>query len=1196
MPDSYQQQILDQVDISHAFQKLAAQSHEAGEYARLLNLSGSARALVIARLQQRLQRPVLVVTSSAEESESWYEDFMHFGAEGLHHFPMTETLPFEAQEPIVEIAARQYSSLYYLRRGEKADNTNAPADRENPPAAPPSLIVAPLEALHRKIAAPEAFDKMHFTMWWGERMDLDTILHRLIDMGYERQAMVEARGEFSVRGHIIDIYSPQFEYPVRFDLFDDEIESMRFFSPATQRSLPDGNELERVTILPVSIQEAANRLGRESQDDPGAPRLISLLDWLAEDAIVVLDSPEKYDKTLEQLDGITIRRYRELTGDEPMSDTVEFTEPNVVDIPDASNVLPPDVFFLTGRDLQQRFNEFAQVLIPQLRIDNMNATGDYDFGVQAYDTLPPDLDAYISLIRSRQQQDYFIHIICDNEGQVMRLDEMMRENDIDSLQVIPPKEKKSDNDKNRKLYSNQISPKEFKRRKLLEGYQEIAISIGLMHTGFIFPDARLLIVTDREMFGRYKRRHVYRKAYKGRPISGPGDIQRGDYIVHMDHGVGRYLGIRQQKIDGQRTELLDVEYAEGNKLLVPIENVGRIQKYSSTEGSVPALDRLGGTRWQKRKKKSQEQIEKMAEELLQIYAQREAAQGHAFNPDTVWMTEFEESFLYQETPDQMKAIEEIKNDMAKPKPMDRLLCGDVGFGKTEVAIRAVFKCVEEGKQVAVLVPTTILAQQHYTNFKERFADYPFKIDMISRFRTAAEQREVIKKLRVNDVNIVIGTHRLLSQDVKFADLGLLVVDEEHRFGVKQKEKIKALRASVDILTLSATPIPRTLHMALSGLRDMSTINTPPRDRLPIRTSVIRFKAHEIEEAVMRELNRGGQIYFVHNRVQNIHQVAEQIQEIIPQARIAIGHGQMPERELEKIMFDFIDRKHDILLATTIIESGLDIPNVNTIIINRADAFGLAQLYQLRGRVGRDVKRAYAYLIVPEGHAITDTAIKRLRAIEEFTELGMGFQVAMRDLEIRGTGNLLGPQQHGAIDAVGFDLYCHLLEDAVKQLQGKPSSLDEPVEIHWSAPAFLPSEYVPVESQRIGFYKRCATAAEIEDMEDLKQEFRDRYGEIPIEAQNLINISIIRVLARQAYISRIRTTANGFEVMPKANPFDFMRMALPLQDRLEALSGINATGEGGIRFEVEDWQNDRGLEIALDVLKSLVNGDEDSASA
>jgi transcription-repair coupling factor (superfamily II helicase) len=747
----------------------------------------------------------------------------------------------------------------------------------------------------------------------------------------------------------------------------------------------------------------------------------------------------------------------------------------------------------------------------------------------------------------------------------------------------------------KKIYSHQVSPPDFKRRELLEGYAEISISIGPMHTGFIFPDARLLIITDREMFGRYKRRHVYRKAYKGRAISGPGDIQRDDYVVHVDHGVGRYTGIRKQLIDGHMTELLELEYADGNKLLVPIDNVGRIQKYSSTEGATPKVDNLGGTRWLKRKGKSLEQIEQMAQELLEIYAKREAAQGHAFSGDTVWMNEFEESFIYQETPDQSRAIEEIKADMMRPKPMDRLLCGDVGFGKTEVAMRAVFKCVEDGKQVAVLVPTTILAQQHYTTFKERFADYPFKIDMISRFRSDGDIREVIHRLRTNDVHIVIGTHRLLSQDVKFADLGLLVVDEEHRFGVRQKEKIKSLRASVDILTLSATPIPRTLHLALSGLRDMSGINTPPRDRLPIRTSVIRFSPREIEEAIMRELNRGGQVFFVHNRVQNIEQVAKQLQAIVPRARIAIGHGQMHEHELEKVMFDFIDRKYDILLATTIIESGLDIPNVNTIIINRADAFGLAQLYQLRGRVGRDVKRAYAYLIVPEGKAITDTAIKRLRAIEEFTELGMGFQIAMRDLEIRGTGNILGPQQHGAIDAVGFDLYCKLLQDAVNHMRGMRSPLDEPVEIQWGVPSFLPAEYVPVESQRINFYKRCSMALEIEDIEDMRVELRDRYGEIPREAVNLLAVSGLRILARRAFVKKIAANAKGFALHPKGNPFDFMRLALPLKERFKGIVNTTATGEGAVHFEIRNWNQEKGLEAVARLLAALSSFEKDAGN-
>ena len=1265
MPNNYQEYVLSRVDLAPVFQRLAKAGLEPGDFARFLNLSGSARALVVARLQQLSGRPVLVVTPDAESAEAWFDDFQQFGVEGLLHFPMAETLPYEPEEPIIEIVARQYTTLYYLARGERPDPVRI-SSKEKPGAADevemdnglkpalrtladdglkpalrtpdglkpgplmrtrqtPALIVAPIEALQRKTPGRAAFENLVLAFSWGERFDIEKIARRLVEMGYEREAMAETRGEFSVRGHIVDVFPPHLENPVRFDLFGDEIESIRFYDPSTQRSLRNLEELERVTILPAamygvteelarraasgqparspsgeSVRAASGQPARSPSGEPACsssgqparsssgygeyhseetnPSLVCLADWLPPDTLVILDTPEKFDAALDQFYRIAERRYKELT-EGGAQETVEFSQPRAKAIAATRDLLPPATYFLDRTAVQRAFDRFAQIHFPQINIQHLSASSDsgadFDFGVQAYDTIPPDLNSYLSLIKSKQAQDFSIHVVCDNDGQVMRLEELLREHDVNTRGLLPARSEDS----------------RFMQRDILEGYQDIILTTGPMHTGFIFPGARLLMITDREMFGRYKRRHVYRKAYKGRAISSVSDIQRGDYVVHVDHGIGRFLGIRRQEIDERLTELLELEYAEGNKLLVPIENVGRIQKYSSTEGAVPVLDHLGGKRWGARKKKSQERIEKMAEELLEIYARRETAEGYAFGADSTWQSEFEESFIYEETPDQFRAIGEIKDDMISPKPMDRLLCGDVGFGKTEVAMRGVFKCVEEKKQAAILVPTTILAQQHYTTFTERFADYPFRIDVISRFRTDAEQREIIKKLKTGEIDVIIGTHRLLSSDVQFADLGLLVVDEEHRFGVAQKEKIKAMRASVDILTLSATPIPRTLHLALGGLRDMSTINTPPRDRLPVRTRVVRFSPQEIEEAVMREINRGGQIYFVHNRIQNIGQVARRLHEIAPRARIAIGHGQMHERELERVMFDFIDRKYDILLSTTIIESGLDIPNVNTIIINRADAFGLAQLYQLRGRVGRDVKRAYAYLIVPEGRPITDMAVKRLRTIEEFTELGMGFQVAMRDLEIRGTGNILGPEQHGVIDNVGFELYCTMLQEAVQRLRGGGGELDRPAEIKWGVSALLPAGYVPVESQRIAFYKRLAAARGGKDIQEIQEELRDRYGAVPAAAKNLIGISLLRVLARRCGIESVAATAKGFRLVPRGDLFDLLRRALPLQDSMKEVRSVSADSGGAVLFDIRNWNIEKGLPTAVRVVRELAKAGE-----
>ncbi len=1166
MPNQYQTAQLKQIDHSPTFTHFIENQITSGEFVRFIGLAASAKTLVAARMQQRLRRPVLVVTSDAETAEAWADDLEHFGIDAAGLFPMTETLPYEPEEPVIGIIARQYATLYSILAGRDATATSAPESSDEKPLP---FVVAPVEALQRKVISPDTLRQRILTYNWGEQFDLNAVIEKLIDMGYERQSMTEARGEFSVRGHIVDIFTPQYDHPLRFDLFGDEIESLRFFDPVTQRSFPDGKELEQVTLLPASVTALSEQL---AHDDA----LVGLDEWLSDQTTVLLDGPEKFDTELERFDKIAVRRRKELDGAQPMPDSVEFASTEIIGELGTADGQPPaphEALFRSQPQVRHAIDRFPQVHLPRLDVQDSFAgqAQTFDFGVTSYESIPSDIDAYLSVIRKRQSQDFSVHLVCDNEGQVHRLSELLAEHEIPYRPVL----------------NNSDEAQKYQRRDILEGYADVVLTVGPMHTGFIFPEASLMIVTDREMFGRYKRRPVYRKAPKGKAIASVAEIKRGDYVVHADHGVGQFLGIRKQNLDGRETELLEIEYSGENKLLVPLDKVAAVQKYSSIEGKAPTLDKMGGKRWQTRKRKSQEKIEQMAKELLEIYAKREVAEGNAFGPDTVWQQEFEDSFLYTETGDQIRSIDEIKSDMTSPKPMDRLLCGDVGFGKTEVAMRAVFKAVQDKKQVAILVPTTVLAQQHYTTFTERFAEYPVTIRAISRFRTTTEVNETIKGLKSGEVDVVIGTHRLLSKDVAFLDLGLLVVDEEHRFGVKQKEKIKALRASVDILTLSATPIPRTLHLALSGLRDMSAINTPPRDRQPIRTRVIRFVTEEIEEAVVRELNRGGQIYFVHNRVQSIQSVAERLAEIVPQARIAIGHGQMPERELEKVMFDFIDHKYDILLATTIIESGLDIPNVNTMIINRADAFGLAQLYQLRGRVGRDVRRAYAYLIVPEGRPITDTAVKRLRAIEEFTELGMGFQIAMRDLEIRGTGNLLGSEQHGTIEAVGFELYCQMLEEAVGEMQGGKltHALDLPVEIRWSAASLLPAEYVPVESQRIGFYKRLSGAREEQEIDDVADELRDRYGKIPTAAQNLLDVSRLRILGRRARLEKIASSREGFRITPRGDLFDLLRRAQNLPDVIKKVKSVEAGSEGNIHIKIKKWNE--SAETACKVIRKLM---------
>jgi transcription-repair coupling factor (superfamily II helicase) len=645
---------------------------------------------------------------------------------------------------------------------------------------------------------------------------------------------------------------------------------------------------------------------------------------------------------------------------------------------------------------------------------------------------------------------------------------------------------------------------------------------GSLLQGWSSETLGAVVLGDAEIFGWTKAHRVVRRRAARRETF-LSDLVEGDLVVHVEHGIGRFLGLQKMPTEAGEREYLLLQYAEDDRLYVPVEQVDRVSRYLGAGEESPVLTRLGTSDWTRAKERVKNSVRNVAKELLAIYSARQNQPGHAFSPDTPWQGELESSFPYMETPDQLQAIQEVKADMEAPRPMDRLICGDVGYGKTEVALRAAFKAVMDGKQVAVLVPTTVLAQQHYNTFRERLAPFPVNVEVLSRFRSEKEQRQVVERLRAGTVDICIGTHRLIQKDIQFKDLGLVIVDEEQRFGVMHKEQLKRLRQQVDVLTLSATPIPRTLHMALSGIRDMSTMEAPPEDRLPIRTFVAEYSDSLVREAILREMDRGGQVYLVHNRVQNIHFVAAQIQKLVPDARIAVGHGQMPEEQLERVMVEFAAGQHDVLVCTTIIESGLDIPNVNTIVVNQADHFGLAQLYQLRGRVGRGANRAYAYFLYSRNKQLSETAERRLKAIFENTELGSGFRIAMKDLEIRGAGNLLGVEQHGQVNAVGFDLYTRLLAEAVAELQGKPSAPVEPqVSVDLPLSAYLPEGYVAEEAARLSLYQRLATLTKPEGLGELLEEVQDRFGSLPVEAQNLFYLLNVKLLAGSVGVTSIST--------------------------------------------------------------------------
>ncbi|MEI7634438.1 MAG: transcription-repair coupling factor [bacterium] len=1107
---------------------------------------------------------ILVVTSNHDHATEVYDDLLFFGARKAFHYPKPQALPYEDDTPLLEEQVKHLEFLDHLAAGAHLNGSDNI----------PSVCVTSIEALFTRVAPLDVLKSLILRVEWGEPLDTEIFAAKVTDLGYERVPTVEVRGEFAIRGGIIDIFPLNFENPIRIDLFGDEIESMRCFDVHTQRSIKAGGVAESLVILParesvliekalsadVGEQDAAAHAGLGIQDSDLSRPLPTLLDLLPHNTLLLFHGLETYPVLDERFRQFAQRQFKEHGIGHP----------------------PPVVLHATLNDVEKSAQRFRQ-LHHTLLIEE-SAGRSITFQTNSFEAIKPSLEHYITQLRKRIADNYLCAIVCDNDGQAQRMMEMLGENEIGA--VTPSKS-------------------EF-RIPNAELPNSVIVITGLLHNGFIYPEANLYVVTDREIFGRYKRRHVYRKIYKGAPIADAREIRKGDFVVHLDHGIGRFDGIRTQFVDGRHIDLLEIVYADGDKLLVPVDKIAYVHKYSGAEQAAPSLDKLGGRKWVQRRKKSEEAVQAFAQELMKLYAQRSLAKGYAAGGDTPWQREFEASFIYSETPDQLRAINEVKHDMMLDKPMDRLVCGDVGYGKTEVAIRAAFKTIQERRQVALLCPTTILAQQHYNTFRERFADYPIRVEMLSRFKTATEAKKILAAARVGDVDMVIGTHALLSKSVRFKSIGLVIVDEEQRFGVAQKERLKEMRASVDFITLTATPIPRTLYMSLSGLRDMSLINTPPADRHPIKTRLIYWDRELIEEAILRELNRGGQVFFVHNRVMNIHQIAERVKEIVPSARLAIAHGQMPDEELENVMIDFVDGKYDILLSTTIIENGVDIPNVNTIIINRADAFGLAQLYQLRGRVGRENRRAYAYLIVPTGQAITEAAVARLAAIEEFTELGVGFNIAMRDMEIRGAGNLLGREQHGTICSVGFELYCKMLEEAVDTMRGQLHEEEQhETEIQWKADAYIPAYFVPVEAQRVMLYKRIAEARTMDEIAEVESEIRDRYGEVRIAKEDsgtteikasgaledlpapvnaLFVVARMRIAGRGLGIRKIIATTCGFKLCcPGA-----VKELGPRASKLikNGTPRIYTDDPNALEFYYADWKKRPMLRETLQVLDTM----------
>ena len=944
------------------------------------------------------------------------------------------------------------------------------------------VIITTIDALMDRIAPKESIAGKSLRLYEAMVIDPQELAKLLSKMSYERVPRVEMRGEFSVRGGIIDIYPVTDEQPFRVEFFDKEIDTIRSFDIDSQRSR---DRLEAVTVYQA--------------DEKGSDRAeVSLLEYLSEDSLVVLDEPVRLKERAEavELEFSESMERRLEKGIKPDQDMV-------------SNIYPASEIF--GM-LKERRSLLLSAMDESL--GEFGAEKQFSFKTAAAGSYKESVEMFINALKHYQEQKYRITVLTPSRTRMSRLAENLRQYGI------------------RAYVPDTASGEELKPG-------DTEVTWGDLTEGFAYPDIRYVLITESDMFGSVKKRKKRKsdKATAGEAIAGLNELSPGDLVVHESHGIGIYRGIEHIEREGAGKDYIKIEYADGGNLYLPATKLELVQKYSGTEGKHPRLNRLGGTEWQKTKTRVTHAVRDIARELIDLYAKRYSDQGYKYGPDTVWQKEFEELFPYEETEDQISAIEAVKADMESGKIMDRLVCGDVGYGKTEIALRAAFKVVQEGKQAAFLVPTTILARQHYETFRERMASFPVNIEMMSRFRSAAENKKVAQQLKNGRIDIVIGTHRLLSKDVGFKDLGLLIIDEEQRFGVANKEKIKQIKTNVDVLTLTATPIPRTLHMSLSGIRDLSILEEPPMDRLPVQTYVMEYNDELVREAASREIQRGGQVFYVYNRVKGIEDKTAKLRSLLPDIRIEYAHGQMHESELEKVMMGFVSGEIDMLVSTTIIETGLDIPNANTLIIDGAERMGLSQLYQIRGRVGRSDRTAYAFLMYRKDKVLSEEAEKRLRTIREFTELGSGIKIAMRDLEIRGAGNVLGAEQHGQMEAVGYELYCKLLRQAVRLLRGDQKEGPEfETTVDCDIDAYIPDEYIPDEYQKLDIYKRISDIRSEEDYMDAADELTDRFGDIPAPVENLLMVARLKMTGHRAYATDISVRRSGFtiEMYPEAD--------------------------------------------------------------
>lgn len=1044
-------------------------------------LRGTAPVFLLEALRSRLDRPAVIVCPDQEAAEDFYSDLLTVSGARALLFPERDIFPhpYETRENL-SVRGDRNEALQKIMGGAA------------------EVVVTSLLGFLEKAIPAEFLRANQISISLNDTVDLDRLREELSNLGYDTVSVVEEAGQFAVRGSILDVFDPSWDYPARLELFDDEIISIRTFDLDTQRSI---DNVDTLTVLPASSvpfdEETTGRLqqfleGAGMEADrveavvaevthnrfsylrrkyaPVMGMTGALLDYFDRTPLLCFTQVEGLNRAYARLgEEIERKKSRSLDDFPPLGLGDYLHDPDYFESYGTGPVYVWDLAAAAGVTGDQQVFKPVQ---PEEEAFRFNTT--------SHPSVAGNLNPLIGSARKLRRNNVSVYVFSETPTQRERLADML--------------------DQDEDLFH---------------------LPVGWITSGFVWEEASIAVFTDHQIFNRILPRP--RKKQKKRRVQGirHDHLQVGDFVVHIDYGIGRFVGLEKVGSGEEQTECLKLRYLGGDNIYVPLDQMHLVEKYLAKEGVVPRIDRLGGSRWHKSKEKAKKSIEDVARDLLGVYAAREVASGFAFGPDTPWQKELEASFPYEETPHQLRATDEIKTDMELQKPMDRLVCGDVGYGKTEVAIRAAFKAVASGKQVAVLVPTTLLAYQHFHTFKERMANYPLTIRMLSRFISKSGQNTVLDDLKKGTIDVVIGTHRLLSKDVGFKDLGLLIVDEEHRFGVKHKEKLKRLIKSVDVLALTATPIPRTLYMSLSGLRKLSIIDTPPRNRHPVKTEVLSFDEEVIERAIAEEVSRDGQVFFVHNRVQSIQSVQAFLEKLLPGVRFCVAHGQMAEHQLEEVFLAFLDRKYDVLISTMIIESGLDFPNVNTIIVNRADRFGLAQLYQLRGRVGRRDVQAYAYFLIPRQMSLTEGAGKRLQAMEEFEELGSGYRLAMRDLEIRGAGNVLGVEQHGHVAAIGFDLYCKMLREAVDRLTGEEKTEKTVCKVEGPYRCYIPESYVEDADERMMLYKRLAGMSDVEEFEAIEAEFKDRFGEAPRPARCLLDLAGIKLQASLLGIAAVR---------------------------------------------------------------------------